>query len=229
MQLYITPCIVTMPPSCSDMLVVPSNERLVGTQFSHFPVGGPTPAAIYIGERPLHPNTPPPPPRPLDWSLYQCEAVDGVVTELSGTNIKNIKARAPVLNHDAMYPIRCPAGQAVSIPSSGSLSGVFPAGLILTVAPFWPGQPSKTWQRVLSSAYRETLSAAQDTNTSGSLALPLLGAGARGAPVEHAAAVASSVVASNLLTHKRVIFCCQDDDIAETLDLALRRHLPWTH
>ena len=50
-ELWITPCVVTMPPPRSTALVVPTNERLCGTQFAHFPKGGPTPAATKIGER----------------------------------------------------------------------------------------------------------------------------------------------------------------------------------
>ena len=50
-ELWITPCVVTMPPPKSTALIVPTNERLCGTQFAHFPKGGPTPAATKIGER----------------------------------------------------------------------------------------------------------------------------------------------------------------------------------
>ena len=33
-------------------MIIPSNERLAWTQFSHFPVGGPTPEGEYIGSKP---------------------------------------------------------------------------------------------------------------------------------------------------------------------------------
>ena len=62
---------VTMPPPGAEALVVPSNERLCGTQFAHFPVGGPTPAAKHIGQRES-------PATEAQRMLYQCESVDGV-------------------------------------------------------------------------------------------------------------------------------------------------------
>ena len=45
-ELWLTPCIVTVPPTGSAVLCVPSNERLCGTAFPHFPVGGPTPRGV---------------------------------------------------------------------------------------------------------------------------------------------------------------------------------------
>ena len=75
-ELWITPCVVTMPPPKSTALIVPTNERLCGTQFAHFPKGGPTPAAKGIGERDYE--------RPrAERLLYQCESVDGIVTYIS--------------------------------------------------------------------------------------------------------------------------------------------------
>jgi len=133
-ELWLTPCVVTMPPPSSfpqepqrrhDVgLLVPSNERLCGTQFSHFPVGGPTPHAHAIGERPL--------PLPSDdilgagirnkdedddveavsdRILYACETVDGTVTELVGPDLQaEIRKYLPNLSGDEQYPIRCPTG-----------------------------------------------------------------------------------------------------------------------
>ncbi|KAH8095836.1 voltage-gated potassium channel [Aureococcus anophagefferens] len=90
-ELHITPCVVTMPPAC-DRLCVPSNERLVGTQFAHFPVGGPTPVAERIGEAALPDRY-----REASRMLYQCESVDGAVTEFGGAAQEAATPRAPVV------------------------------------------------------------------------------------------------------------------------------------
>ena len=80
-ELWITPCVVTMPPPRSTALIVPTNERLCGTQFAHFPKGGPTPAATKIGERDYD--------RPrAERLLYQCESVDGIVTEFGRSRVR---------------------------------------------------------------------------------------------------------------------------------------------
>ena len=88
-ELWITPCVVTMPPPRSTALVVPTNERLCGTQFAHFPKGGPTPAATKIGERDYE--------RPrAERLLYQCESVDGIVTEFGGAAYESAIAWWPM-------------------------------------------------------------------------------------------------------------------------------------
>ena len=214
-QLWITPCVVTMPPPDSAILVVPSNERLVGTQFSHFPVGGPTPVAEEIGESSIPPDA-----QESSWMLYQCETIDGVVTELQGTTQADINEFAPVINNDPAYPVRLRPGEAVNVPASGALEPVFTDGLILTVAPFWPGSVTATWHGALHSSYTRSL----NLGSASSLALPLLGAGARGAPPYHASSVAAESVTTyltNSTTTNQINFAVQDDDIAEILDEAL--------
>ena len=78
-ELWITPCVVTMPPPRSTALVVPTNERLCGTQFAHFPKGGPTPAATKIGER--------------DYDRPRAERREPNGTPLSGVAV--VKSSAP--------------------------------------------------------------------------------------------------------------------------------------
>ena len=92
-ELWITPCVVTMPPPKSTALIVPTNERLCGTQFAHFPKGGPTPAATKIGERDYE--------RPrAERLLYQCESVDGIVTEFGGAAYESAIAELPLVSGD---------------------------------------------------------------------------------------------------------------------------------
>lgn len=235
LELWLTPCIVTMPPPNSTHLVVPSNERLVGTQFSHFPVGGPTPSAPYIG-------SPPTPPDDdentfssqnnydtliADYILYASETVDGTVTEYAGPDFeRQVHKHCPIVQDlsETLYPIRCPTGQARNIPSVGYLKQNFD-GLILTVAPFY-NDPQ--WERLLESAYTHAIQLARNhpnddnyprtADTATSLATPLLGAGARGAPTQEAARVATNVLMTSLEkeTFGRDDLTAKHDDIDDS-------------
>ncbi|GMH81516.1 hypothetical protein TrST_g5581 [Triparma strigata] len=225
-QLWITPCAVTMPPPGSDSLAVPTNERLCGTQFSHFPVGGPTPVQEYIGRHPK--ERVPEQLQEASWMLYQCESIDGVVTELGGIDRSDIDERAPVVGGDEQYPVRCRVGDSLLFSSSGGLEKVFEKGLVLTVPPFWPGTSSAEWRRLLRSSYLNTFSVAK---SAGSLAIttPLLGSGARGTPTEQAAEIAAEasvafVKSAGEQSEMSILFAVQDDDVGEALDKALHRH-----
>ena len=126
-ELWITPCVVTMPPPKSTALIVPTNERLCGTQFAHFPKGGPTPAATKIGERDYD--------RPrAERLLYQCESVDGIVREFGGAAYESAIAGLPIVSGDADYPVRCKTGGAVRVPIATGPLASFGDGLILAVA-----------------------------------------------------------------------------------------------
>ncbi|GMI10987.1 hypothetical protein TrLO_g9311 [Triparma laevis f. longispina] len=217
-QLWITPCAVTMPPPHSDIISVPTNERLCGTQFSHFPVGGPTPQQPYIGSQSDQSDSIVEP----SWMLYQCESIDGVVTELNGVDKRDIDV--PIIRGDARYPIKCEVGETLIVSASGGLKNVFEKGLALTVPPFWPGSATSEWRRLLNNSYMNTFNAVSEANAR-AITTPLIGAGARGAPVEHAAEVAASASAEFLsydVSEMKILFACQDDDVADILDAALR-------
>ena len=203
LELWLTPCIVTMPPPDCHCLIVPSNERLVGTQFSHFPVGGPTPSAPLIGVPPTSTatttTTTAKSPVHRDKILYASETVDGTVTEYGGFEFEKMVKQLPLdptLSQEQYYPIRCPTGQARTIPSVGYLTHNFET-LILAVAPFYESHDdddaSACWKTELQSAYRNAFKLAH-----GTVATPLLGAGARGIPVEEAAQVATDSIVSFL-------------------------------
>lgn len=220
-ELWLTPCIVTVPPTGSAVLCVPSNERLCGTAFPHFPVGGPTPSAPLIGERARAS-----PESAAARMLYQCESVDGAVTELGGVDPDVVARHAPLQSGDAEYPTRCTAGGAVWVLASGSLAPVFPRGLVLAVPPFWPGAATAKWRADLASTYARALALGAKR---GPVAVPLLGAGARGAPVAAAAAVAAAATAEHLRRSRRldarVKFGVIDDDAADALGAELSRAL----
>jgi len=222
-----------MPPPKSTALVVPTNERLCGTQFAHFPKGGPTPAAPVIGERDYD--------RPRsERLLYQCESVDGIVTEFGGAAYDSAVADLPVIGGDADYPVRCPTGKAVKVHLATGPLASFRDGLILSVPPFYS---SPSWRGQLSDAYAHAFALGPPTRV---VATPLMGAGTRGAPVAEAAAVAAEAAAKCLAAEapavqasietlleqdegettikyapKTICFCVLDDDVGEVVDAAL--------
>ena len=143
-ELWITPCVVTMPPPTSTALIVPTNERLCGTQFAHFPKGGPTPAAPVIGERDYE--------RPrAERLLYQCESVDGIVTEFGGAAYESAIAELPIVSGDADYPVRCKTGGAVRVPIATGPLAAFGDGLILAVPPFYSSLSWPVWKSTSAS------------------------------------------------------------------------------
>ena len=238
-ELWITPCVVTMPPPRSTALVVPTNERLCGTQFAHFPKGGPTPAATKIGERDYD--------RPrAERLLYQCESVDGIVTEFGGAAYESAIAELPLVGGDADYPVRCKTGNAVRVPIATGPLAAFGDGLILAVPPFYA---SLSWRGQLLNAYSNAFSLGPPTRR---VATPLLGAGTRGAPVAEAAAVAAEATRECLAAEAPAVqasietlldqdegesaiqyapqtirFCVLDDDVGEIVDSALDEALTW--
>jgi len=259
-ELWLTPCIVSMPPtptssSCGSLLLVPSNERLCGTQFSHFPVGGPTPHKAIIGENKKRASSPSrnTQNKISERIIYASETVDGTLTELLGTELREYVQRSlPNLSQDDNFPIRCPTGSARKVPSVGILQQNFDA-FILAVAPFWG---DAQWHEKLLSAYLESFALAAAAASSPvvgghCLAVPLLGAGARGAPVEeacHVAAKASRQFWDNIdrwqhadptttndesstnaiSSLERIQFAVQDEDVAEVLDSKLLEFYPET-
>eukprot|EP00908_Phaeocystis_cordata_P024281 Transcript_675.p2 GENE.Transcript_675~~Transcript_675.p2 ORF type:complete len:174 (-),score=52.46 Transcript_675:43-564(-) len=93
--------------------------------------------------------------------------------------------------------VRCPTGGAVVTRSHGELLELYSA-LVHAVPPFYRGpQEAEQWEAGLTAAYRSALDAAAQYKL-GTLALPLLGSGARGAgaelPIADALRVAAGAV-----------------------------------
>ena len=196
-ELFVTPCIVTSPlgegGEC-DALVVPANERLQGTLF--------TPSEC---SRNLTPDT---------TLIYPPQVIDGLVSELGGSALAAALSILPADNRG----IRCPTGKAISTPAFGELLSCY-QHLIHACAPFYAttvlagddgdgdgGSSSDDeecisnespvphlWRSQMSSALRSALHAANGVGAT-SLAVPLLGAGARGGP----AALTAEVIADAL-------------------------------
>ena len=182
-EVHRTACIVTHPPAgerSNDALVNPANERLAGTRF--------TPDECW---RELYGD-------PLtgrwarDYATYPFQSIDGLVTEFGGDGLlRELEAVEEVRG------VRCPAGGAVLTRSHGELKELYGA-LLHAVAPFYPGEaeaaaeaatvdwvasvdgPGQGWEATLTRTYRASLDEAMRHGLR-SVAMPLLGAGARGA------------------------------------------------
>jgi O-acetyl-ADP-ribose deacetylase (regulator of RNase III) len=218
-ELWVTPCIVTSPPSDEcDALIVPANERLQGTQF--------TPSEC---SRRLAQGT---------TLVYPPQCIDGLVTELGGAELAAACASLP---SDELN-IRCPTGGAAVTSACGELRACY-QHLVHACAPFYHGETtpspptSARWRRLLRSCYHAAFDAA-DSVGARHLAVPLLGSGARGAPVAASASVAAEAVSSwrgevrgGASSGKALLrvarFAVQHDDAAwaiqDALDLALCR------
>ena len=152
--------------------------------------------------------------------IYPPQAVDGLVTELGGPEL-----RAACEAHGA-----CEAGSAVVTAAFGELLVCY-QHIVHTVAPFY-GSPE--WAAQLRGAYRAAFAAAASLETPASvIAVPLLGSGARGAPMGEAAAVAASALlpwgpwGRPAAGHGKggidcVRFATQDDQRADALLAALQ-------
>jgi O-acetyl-ADP-ribose deacetylase (regulator of RNase III) len=130
--------------------------------------------------------------------LYPTQAVDGVVHRLGGAALRQALAdAAPELGG-----VRCDVGAAVITPAVGALTEF---DLIAhTPPPFWPGIASQhaEWATQLGGCYVASAAAlrrATATDAPLRIAVPLLGAGAAGAPVAAAARAAAAAVPCALL------------------------------
>ena len=180
-EVWLTSCIVSSSPAGSELLIVPANERLVGTQFTYFPVGGPTPVGREIG-------SPQESRKELATRLlYACESVDGLVSDYGGFPLDVARRAVRLSSGDEDYPIRCPAGEARRT-EAGGLASLFPRGLVHAVAPFYGDD---RWRETLARTYEAAFRLAfrQQTHI---VLTPLLGAGARGLPLPEAASVAAT-------------------------------------
>ena len=119
-------------------------------------------------------------------SLMGGGGVDGAIHRAGGPKILE-ECKAIVARQG-----RLPAGQAV-ITTGGNLSAKY---VIHTVGPIWQGG-SRGEDRVLASAYRESLQLARQNNLK-SIAFPSISTGAYGYPVREAARVAIRTTAAFL-------------------------------
>ncbi|KAL3932233.1 MAG: hypothetical protein SGPRY_000785 [Prymnesium sp.] len=203
-ELHLTPCIVSSPPSLCDGLVNSANERLVGTQF--------TPTEAH---------------QKLEGSgiIYPPQAIDGLVHELGGAQMWRACAALPL---DASG-VRCPVGGAALTPAFGELCCSFGA-VIHAVSPLYS---DPNWSRLLHSTFLSSFSTASRAKLH-SIAVPLLGSGAKGAPSNEVAAVAASAIAdwvdksAHHSERLRVLrFAVQDEAQADSISAVLGKTMPF--
>lgn len=193
-ELHRTPDMVALPPGGScDCIITPANEQLIGTQLSYFPTGGPCPE---------------PPPKGVSnsWGgmeagsgmLYPTQCVDGRVHAEGGAELRAACVALPVQelpSRDFRSGVRCPVGSAALTPATGRLTESY-RFVLHTVAPF---RSDERWEpRLLSSFIRtwDLILFLVGAKQSGRLtvAVPLLGSGARGASIDESASVAVKAV-----------------------------------
>ena len=177
-EIHVTPCIVTSPPhGHCDALINPANERLQGTQFT------PGQCARYLA--------------PGTLLLYPPQVIDGLVHGARGDSCGDASGAAALAKAIATLPeveaggVRCPTGRAVALESTGELRECY-QHVIHTVAPFYD---TDRWRELLLSAYKAAFDTSDGIAGVVSVAVPLLGAGARGAPIAAAAEVAAVATA----------------------------------
>ena len=126
--------------------------------------------------------------------LYSKQVVDGVVHRHGGAALRDaLAAAAPEQGRT-----RCAVGAAVVTPATGGLREF--DLIVHTPTPFWPrligDQDMSEWASQLRACYTSSAVALQQYTSNCALwvAIPLLGAGAGGAPVTKAAAAAAAAL-----------------------------------
>lgn len=188
-ELHLTPDIVSLPPLASrssraptssgrTALVNPANEALVGTRLPYFPMA----------------NEPPPGLQHSHWCgmeagagmFYPMQVIDGLVHQRGGRALLEACQRLPEVGSG----IRCRVGGAVVTEATGDLRVAFDR-VVHTVPPLYG---ANGWAALLASCYSSALAAAWCEAAADVVIFPLLGAGARGAPVVAAAQTAAAAV-----------------------------------
>ena len=172
---------MTHPPggeSANAALVNPANEQLVGTRFT------PEECWRYLHGDPLTGRW------DKDFATYPSQSIDGLVTEFGGDALRLALEALPADSEGR----RCAVGRAVTTPASFELRELFQS-IVHAVPPFYRGSKFPAWAEQLRATYHAAFdTAAREGLTT--LAVPLLGAGARGAPVDEAMAVAAEAAVS---------------------------------
>ena len=189
-EIWITSCIVTNFVDKATVLINPANPQLSGVRnFPYFPRGGPVPR-----EKPhsMHKDW-----QPLgfvsQWGgmevgsgmMYPVSVVDGLVHQFGGWRLEYECRLKAIMS---MNSEACPVGEAV-ITSAGSdeLRKSYQK-IVHTTPPFFKYHDNP--QQALHSCYANAMRLAfQEGNR---VATPLLGAGARGFPIDDAIRVAAT-------------------------------------
>ncbi|KAI2495710.1 Macro domain [Fragilaria crotonensis] len=189
-EIWTTTCIVTNFRKKATVLVNPSNPQLSGVKnFPYFPRGGPVPDEI---PRSMHKDW-----QPLgfvsQWGgmevgsgmLYPVSVVDGLVHHLGGWRLQ---AECRLKAIMAKNSEACPVGHAVVTSSGSGKLREFYEKIVHTTPPFFRYHDNP--QGALGTCYENALHLAFKEGAR--VATPLLGAGARGFPIDEAISVAAT-------------------------------------
>uniref|UniRef100_A0A7S2XRZ4 Macro domain-containing protein n=1 Tax=Attheya septentrionalis TaxID=420275 RepID=A0A7S2XRZ4_9STRA len=195
-EVWTTTCIVTNFGKIANggnchVLINPSNPELSGVKnFPYFPRGGPVPKESV---KSMHKDW-----QPLgyvsNWGgmevgngmLYAVSVVDGLVHQLGGTRLE-MECR---VKGGFWTTEKCPVGTAVVTSPGGEQLKQHYDAIVHTTPPFYSHHSNPVEN--LKSCYREAFKAAFDLQTlRPRVALPLIGAGARGFPNDVAIEVAA--------------------------------------
>jgi O-acetyl-ADP-ribose deacetylase (regulator of RNase III) len=180
-EVHRTACVVTHPPGgerANDALINPANERLDGTQFS------PQQCWTELHGDPVTGRW------DKEFSVYPHQAVDGLVTEFGGPELRAALEALP-LSDDGR---RCAVGSAVATPAFSELREVY-AAIIHAPTPPYRTLKHDEWAALLEATYYAAFSTAHNMRMR-AIAVPLLGAGTKGAPALEAMHVAASAAVS---------------------------------
>lgn len=149
----------------------------------------------------------------LDDVLYPAQAVDGLVHAEGGSKLRAALQQQPILEkRSSGEHVRCRVGEAVL--TAGAFNSLPFDAVVHTVPPFWPREANgesatahAEWAAKLQSCYRASFRAAfdfaatcqlSDSSAGLAIAMPVLGSGARGAPMAPAARVLAAAAAEAL-------------------------------
>eukprot|EP00434_Breviolum_minutum_P015548 symbB.v1.2.013691.t2/scaffold971.1/size148033/19 len=212
-QLCLTDDIVATPPfGFCDVLINPANEAMVGTKLPYFPM----------------PVEPPPELRNTRWCgmeagsmmFYPMQVVDGRVHRMGGASLREACDQLP----ECSPGIKCPTGEAVVTEATENLK-IFFHHIVHAVPPMYT---SPDWERSLSRCWEAALEKAWSCRRAPTVASPLLGAGARGAPVGEAAQVGARAIATWAETAAEGTLCLAfcEEEVAAEAEVEVRRVLP---
>eukprot|EP00435_Cladocopium_sp_Y103_P020133 s4210_g4.t3 len=218
LQLCLTDDIVEFPPfGFCNVLINPANEALVGTKLPYFPMQ----------------VEPPPELRNSRWCgmeagssmFYPMQVVDGRVHRLGGSSLREACERLP----ERSPGVKCPTGEAVVTEATAGLRTYF-EHIVHAVPCGWNSITNEYREDEAFTSFVFFLAALEKAWSCGSaptVTSPLLGAGARGAPVEEAAQVGAKAIATWAQAPVQGILCLAfcDEDVLAAVEVEVRRVL----
>ena len=213
-------------PLITRALVNPSNEELIGTVLPYFPMAGPPPKDLFT----------------TSWGglsagygmFYSMQSVDGIVSLHGGAELRKACEALPAHenvelvggggNRSGGYgSVRCPVGSTAITKAFGDAIIKNYSFIIHTVPPLWPGNGgSKHSLDEAKSLLRSCYHNAFVTGFNAGAAIvssPLIGSGARRAPVSTAIECAVKGVLDAIRLRTEVLTQTKEGEIDKSLEL----------